>query len=208
MEKQADKSGPAILIADDNQMIVHLLGDVLINAGYRVTAVKSGEETLAVVPQIKPDLILLDVDMSGKSAFDVCRTLKQNPHTSDIPVMFVTSRRNQRDIITGFKAGGQDFINKPYTQAELLARIQTHLALRQALQKLKASEARYRELAIRDDLTDFTTPATCTRPCRDSWTCTAQDPCPSSSWILMILKSLWIPMVILTAVAPLPSWPM
>jgi len=155
MEKQAHTSGPVILIADDNQMIVHLLGDVLTNAGYRVTAVSSGEEALAVVPQIKPDLILLDVDMSGESAFNVCRTLKKNPHTSDIPVLFVTSRRNQRDIITGFRAGGQDFVNKPYTQAELLARIQTHLALRQALQKLKASEARYRELAIRDDLTDF-----------------------------------------------------
>ena len=155
MEKQDHTVSPVILIADDNRGIVRLLGDVLTNAGYRVTAVNSGEEALNVLPEIQPDLILLDVDMPDGSAFEVCRTLKKDPHTSDIPVLFVTSRRNQRDIITGFQAGGQDYVNKPYTTAELLARVQTHLALRQAQKKLKASEARYRELSIRDDLTDF-----------------------------------------------------
>ncbi len=155
MEKQDHTISPAILIADDNQGIVRLLGDVLTNAGYHVTAVSSGEEALALLPTIQPDLVLLDADMPDGSAFDTCRTMKQDPHTSDIPVLFVTSRRNQRDIITGFQAGGQDYVNKPYTSAELLARVQTHLALRQAQKKLKASEARYRELSIRDDLTNF-----------------------------------------------------
>ncbi len=155
MEKQAPTVSPEILIADDNQGIVRLLGDVLTNAGYHVTAVDSAEKALAVLPGIQPDLILLDVDMPDGSAFDACRTLKQDPYTSDIPVLFVTSRRNQRDIITGFQAGGQDYVTKPYTSAELLARVQTHLALRQAQKKLKASEARYRELSIRDDLTNF-----------------------------------------------------
>ena len=155
MEKQAHTVSPEILIADDNQGIVRLLGDVLTNAGYHVTAVDSGEKALAVLPDIQPDLILLDVDMPDGSAFEACRTLKQDPYTSDIPVLFVTSRRNQRDIITGFQAGGQDYVTKPYTSAELLARVQTHLALRQAQKKLKASEARYRELSIRDDLTNF-----------------------------------------------------
>jgi diguanylate cyclase (GGDEF)-like protein len=117
--------------------------------------VNSGEKALAVLPDIQPDLILLDVDMPDGSAFEACRTLKQDPYSSDIPVLFVTSRRNQRDIITGFQAGGQDYVTKPYTSAELLARVQTHLALRQAQKKLKASEARYRELSIRDDLTNF-----------------------------------------------------
>jgi diguanylate cyclase (GGDEF)-like protein len=155
MEKQAHTVSPVILIADDNRAIVRLLGDVLTNAGYLVNAVDSGEKALAVLPDIQPDLILLDADMSDGSAFEACRTLKQDPHTSDIPVLFVTSRRNQKDIITGFQVGGQDYVNKPYTTAELLARVQTHLALRQAQKKLKASEARYRELAIRDDLTNF-----------------------------------------------------
>jgi len=155
MEKHSHTVCPAILIADDNRGIVRLLGDVLTNEGYCVTAVDSGKKALDLLPKIQPDLVLLDVDMPDGSAFEVCRTMKQEPHTSDIPVLFVTSRRNQRDIITGFQAGGQDYVNKPYTTAELLARVQTHLALRQAQKKLKASEARYRELAIRDDLTNF-----------------------------------------------------
>ena len=155
MEKHDHTDTPTILIADDNQGLVRLLGDILTEAGYHVHAVSSADDTLAVLPKIKPDLILLDVDMIGGSAFNACRSIKQDPHTSDIPVLFVTSRRNQRDIITAFRAGGQDYVNKPYTPAELLARIQTHLALRKTQKELKASEARYRELSIRDDLTDF-----------------------------------------------------
>ena len=155
MEKHAHTDSPAILIADNNQGIVRLLGDVLTNAGYRVSAVTRGDEVAQVLPKVKPDLILLDVDMPGGSAFDACRELKKNHHTADIPVLFVTSRRNRRDIITGFQVGGQDYISKPYTSAELLARIETHLSLRRALQRLKESEARYRELSIHDDLTDF-----------------------------------------------------
>jgi diguanylate cyclase (GGDEF)-like protein len=155
MHNQEQNRTPVILIADDNQGIVRLLGDVLTNAGYWVTAVSTGDEALEVVPKVHPDLILLDVDMPDGSAFDVCRTLKKDPGFADIPVLFVTSRSSQQDIITGFRAGGQDYVTKPYTTAELLARIQTHLALRQAQQKLKISEARYRELSIRDDLTDF-----------------------------------------------------
>ena len=112
-----------------------MLGGVLAGAGYQVSAVSSKEEALAVLPKLQPDLVLLDVGLPDGSAFDICRTLKQDPHTLDIPVLFVTSRRNQRDIITGFQAGGQDYINKPYTTAELLARVQTHLALRQAQNK-------------------------------------------------------------------------
>jgi diguanylate cyclase (GGDEF)-like protein len=155
MEKQAHTENPAILIADDNQGLVRLLGDMLTDAGYRVFAVSSADEALEEVGRVQPDLILLDVDMPGESAFHACRILKQDPRTSDIPVLFVTSRSNQRDIITGFQAGGQDYVSKPYTPEELLARIQTHLALRRTQQRLKASEARYRELSIRDDLTNF-----------------------------------------------------
>jgi len=155
MEKQDHTANPVILIADDNRGIVRMLGDVLTHAGYWVTAVSTGDEALEVVPKVHPDLILLDVDMPDDSAFEVCRTLKKDSHYADIPVLFVTSRSSQRDIITGFRAGGQDYVTKPYTTAELLARIQTHLALRKAQQKLKVSEARYRELSIRDDLTNF-----------------------------------------------------
>ncbi len=155
MRKKRQSKKPVILIADDNPVSLRLLSEVLTKAGYRVAEVTNGEKALAVLPTIRPDLVLLDVDMPGLSGFEVCRRLKQDIHTSDIPVLFVTARNDKKDIITGFSAGGQDYVIKPYTRAELLARVQTHLSLRRTQQELKASEARYRELSIRDDLTGF-----------------------------------------------------
>ncbi len=155
MSKQEHSTNPVILIADDNQVIIQLLGELLTQEGYQVAEVHDGKTVLEMLPSIEPDLILLDVDMPGLSGFEVCRQLKQDPRSADIPVLFVTSRNDKKDILAGFAAGGQDYVIKPSTRAELLARVRTHLALRLAQQKLKASEARYRELSIRDDLTGF-----------------------------------------------------
>ncbi len=146
---------PIILIADDNQVISKLLGELFTREGYQVAEVSDGESVLKLLPSIQPDLILLDVDLPEMSGFDVCRKLKHDPASADIPVLFVTSRNDKKDILAGFAAGGQDYVVKPSTRAELLARVRTHLALRQAQQRLKASEARYRELSLRDDLTGF-----------------------------------------------------
>ncbi len=146
---------PIILIADDNQVISKLLGELFTREGYQVAEVNDGKSVLKLLPSIQPDLILLDVDLPEMSGFDVCRKLKHDPASADIPVLFVTSRNDKKDILAGFAAGGQDYVVKPSTRAELLARVRTHLALRQAQQRLKASEARYRELSLRDDLTGF-----------------------------------------------------
>ncbi|RUM36798.1 MAG: hypothetical protein DSY57_05055 [Desulfobulbus sp.] len=156
MKNQEDTVGkPIILIADDNQVIIKLLGELFTREGYQVAEVQDGESVLKLLPSIHPDLILLDVDLPQMSGFDVCRKLKHDPASADIPVLFVTSRNDKKDILAGFAAGGQDYVVKPSTRAELLARVRTHLALRQAQQRLKASEARYRELSLRDDLTGF-----------------------------------------------------
>ena len=156
MKNQEDTAGkPIILIADDNRVIIKLLGELFTREGYQVAEVHDGESVLKLLPSIHPDLILLDVDLPQMSGFDVCRKLKHDPASADIPVLFVTSRNDKKDILAGFAAGGQDYVVKPSTRAELLARVRTHLALRQAQQRLKASEARYRELSLRDDLTGF-----------------------------------------------------
>ena len=156
MKNQEDTAKkPIILIADDNQVIIKLLGELFTREGYQVAEVHDGESVLKLLPSIHPDLILLDVDLPEMSGFDVCRKLKHDPVFADIPVLFVTSRNDKKDILAGFAAGGQDYVVKPSTRAELLARVRTHLALRQAQQRLKASEARYRELSLRDDLTGF-----------------------------------------------------
>jgi len=156
MEKQEEENRkPVVLIADDNRVIIKLLGELLTKEGYKVAEVNDGKSVLKLLPSIQPDLILLDVDLPEMSGFEVCRKLKQNSGSADIPVLFVTSRNDKKDILAGFAAGGQDYVVKPSTRAELLARVRTHLALRRTQQKLKASEARYRELSLRDDLTGF-----------------------------------------------------
>ena len=142
-----------ILVVDDNPVILKLLDELLTRAGYQVVKAVDGEEALEVLAAARLDLILLDVDMPGKSGLTICRIIKQNPHTADIPILFVTARGDREDIIEGFAAGGQDYIIKPFTRAELLARVQTHMALRTAQQELQASVSRYRNLSILDDLT-------------------------------------------------------
>ena len=150
-----DKVVPLILAVDDNPVIIKLLEELLTRADYRVQAAVSGEAALVTLKSVKIDLILLDVDMPGKSGFAVCREIKANPQTKDIPVIFVTSRGEREDILNGFAAGGQDYIVKPFTRAELLARVQTHLTLRRVQEDLQASVVRYRNLSIIDDLTGF-----------------------------------------------------
>ncbi len=155
METFSHRAEQSILVVDDNPVIVKLLDELLSRTGYQVMKAGNGEEALEALAAMRPDLILLDVDMPGKSGFAVCRAIKQNPHTADIPILFVTARAGREDIIEGFAIGGQDYITKPFTRAELLARVQTHLALRRAQQDLQASVIRYRDLSILDDLTGF-----------------------------------------------------
>ncbi len=142
-----------ILIIDDSPVIARLLEARLTRAGYQVVQAESGDKALEILNTLQPDLILLDIDMPGISGIDTCRAIRSNARTADIPVLFVTASTDQQDIIAGFDAGGQDYIVKPSTKEELLARVKTHLALYQAQQELKASAAKYRELSFRDDLT-------------------------------------------------------
>jgi diguanylate cyclase (GGDEF)-like protein len=142
-----------VLIADDNKVIIRLMKELLSRAGYLVADVSSSEQVLTVIATIQPDLVLLDVDMPGASGFEVCRIIKQNPLTRDIPILFVTGCTERDDIIAGFAAGGQDYIRKPFTKEELLARVKTHIALSHAQQELQASVLRYRNLSVLDDLT-------------------------------------------------------
>ncbi|MDR3631816.1 MAG: diguanylate cyclase [Desulfocapsaceae bacterium] len=145
----------SILVVDDNPVVVRLLENLLERSGYRVMKAGNGEDALEIVAADKPDLVLLDIDMPGKSGYWICRSLKSNLHFADIPVLFVTALADKEDIVNGFAAGCQDYILKPFIHAELLARVQTHLALRKAHQDLQASVVRFRDLSILDDLTGF-----------------------------------------------------
>jgi diguanylate cyclase (GGDEF)-like protein len=153
MKKKEHTVERPILVVDDNPVIVKLLEAMLDRSGYPVVTAHSGQDALALLDTLLPDLILLDIDMPGLSGLDTCRVLKENPRTAEIPIIFVTASNDKNDIVAGFAAGAQDYIIKPSTQEELLARVRTHLALCKTQQALKASRARYRELSFLDDLT-------------------------------------------------------
>lgn len=154
MKKKEKTTDASILIVDDNPVVIKLLHAMLARAGYQVVQAASGQQALALLASdCLPDLILLDIDMPGVSGLEACRLIKENPRTADIPVIFVTASNDKEHIVNGFAAGAQDYIIKPSTQEELLARVRTHLALCRTQQALKASRARYRELSFLDDLT-------------------------------------------------------
>jgi len=130
-----------------------MLERMLRDDGLRVLTACDGEELLARLPDSGAELVLLDVEMPGLDGFEVCRRLRAVRR--HLPVIFVTSRGEKSDILAGFAAGGHDYLIKPCLREELLARVHTHLALLRARHRLAASEARYRELALRDELTGF-----------------------------------------------------
>lgn len=155
MRNKGKTVSQSILVVDDNPVIVKLLDAMLDRAGYQVVHAASGTEALEILATWTPDLILLDIDMPGVSGLEACRIIKTEPCTADIPIIFVTASDNKEDIVAGFAAGAQDYIIKPSTKEELLARVRTHLALCQTQKALKESRARYRELSYLDDLTGF-----------------------------------------------------
>ena len=136
-------STPAkILVVDDTPANIKLLGDLLGSKGYQVSTAVNGEEALAKVAAEKPDLVLLDVMMSGLSGYDVCRRIRADPATALLPVGMCTSLDPQQERVKGIEAGADDFLSKPVNQPELFARVKSSLrvkALHDELALLNAS---------------------------------------------------------------------
>lgn len=125
---------PTILLVDDSAVNLGVVVEGLEGHGYDVLVALDGEEALQRIEVALPDLILLDVMMPGIDGFEVCRRLKAQAATRDIPVIFMTSLGSINDKVSGFEAGGVDYITKPLQVEEARARIDAHLRLR-ALQK-------------------------------------------------------------------------
>lgn len=120
---------PKILIVDDTQLNQKLLNHLLRDS-YVTRLASDGTEALQAASAFKPDVILLDVNMPGMDGYEVCRQLKSNPQTSDIPVLFVTAMTDEKDEELGFSVGGSDYIQKPIRGAIVKARIAAHLKLK------------------------------------------------------------------------------
>jgi DNA-binding response OmpR family regulator len=119
-----------ILIVDDVPANIGPLADVLHAAGHRIAVAESGEGALEQLRFIKPDLFLLDVQMPGLDGIALCRRLKADDATRDLPVLFITALDDVTDKVKGFAAGGVDYIAKPFHAEEVLARFNAHLRLR------------------------------------------------------------------------------
>ena len=121
---------PLILIVDDNNQNIQVLGGMLAEAGYDIGVAQGGPEAMKFIEKYLPDLILLDIMMPGMDGFEVCETLKTKIRTKGIPIIFLTAKVQTEDIVRGFEAGCVDYVTKPFIQAELLARIKTHIEVK------------------------------------------------------------------------------
>lgn len=140
MNNNIDSSNPTstVLIVDDIPANLGLAVEHLETRGYRVVIAQEGEEGLQRAALVQPDIIILDVMMPGQDGFEICRRLKDNPKTQDIPVIFMTALAETEHKITGFKVGGVDYITKPMQIDEFVARVGTHLNLKTMQRQLQA----------------------------------------------------------------------
>jgi putative two-component system response regulator len=138
-ENSFQKSNCVVLIVDDIKENLGVLRSTLEPEGYKLLFANSGEKALQVIKNSPPDLILLDVMMPGIDGFETCRQLKKNNATKDIPIIFITAKNEESDIVKGFELGGIDYIAKPFRQTEVCVRVENHLQLtiyRNALKEL------------------------------------------------------------------------
>jgi signal transduction histidine kinase len=139
-----------ILIVDDTPANLALVVECLEDRGFRVVIAQDGEEGLRRAELVRPELILLDVVMPRLDGFEACRRLKALPATRDIPVIFMTSLAETGEKLTGFKAGGVDYVTKPLQVDEVFARVSTHLNLRAMQKRLEAQNGQLqREISER-----------------------------------------------------------
>lgn len=129
MEYNINKSEYKILIVDDIASNVLLLKVLLSNEKFQVTTATNGQEAIDKAHSEMPDLILLDVMMPGMNGFEVARHLKADDETKDIPIVFLTALNSMSDVVEGFKAGGNDYVFKPFNKDELLIRVMHQISL-------------------------------------------------------------------------------
>lgn len=136
---------PNILAVDDTSESLVLLYDILTSQGYQVRPADSGELALAAAAAKPPDLILLDIRMPGIDGLEVCRRLKAQEATREIPIILLSAYADTNEWVDGLKAGAVDYITKPYQHKELLTRVSTHLGLHKAKREIKQQAAALQE---------------------------------------------------------------
>lgn len=141
MTQPCPEEKPLVLVVDDDPTNLRILVSKL-NREYRLGVAKNGIKALEYMQKLTPDLILLDVMMPDMDGYEVCRRLKHDPHLADIPVVFISYIDDPDQKTRGFEVGGVDYITKPFHDAEVLARVKTHITNKQLREQLKQHNAR------------------------------------------------------------------
>lgn len=137
LDSLQDQETIEIMIVDDKSANLKLLTDILSSQGYKVRAANGGELALLSVDFRKPDLILLDIKMTGMDGYEVCRRLKAEEKNHDIPIIFISALDDVEDKVKGFNLGAVDYISKPFQAEEVLVRVKNHLQLKKMQMELQ-----------------------------------------------------------------------
>ena len=146
-----DAKTSRILLVDDTMENIQVAGELLRSKGYQVSVARDGAQALKVCAKANPDLILLDIMMPVMDGYECCGKLKADETTRDIPVIFLSAMKDTPDIVKGFELGAVDYVAKPFNAAELLARVATHLRLRNLQVEV---EQNYRDLQELEEVRD------------------------------------------------------
>jgi putative two-component system response regulator len=140
-EPSSGRRGQRVLVVDDNPQTMALMRELLATRGYEVVAVPDAAQAEAEIRRELPDLILSDVIMPGKSGYELCRELKEDPATRLIPFVLITGLSDREDKLRGIEAGADDFLNKPIFSEELFARVKSLLKLKEFTDELETAES-------------------------------------------------------------------
>lgn len=116
-----------ILVAEDEKQIADMIAFKLTNSGHQVIRAQDGEQAMLLAKQDSPDLIMLDAMMPGIGGFEVLRRLKADPALRSVPVIMVTAKGHERDVLSGLRGGAVDYVVKPFSLKELAARVELAL---------------------------------------------------------------------------------
>src|SRR6266403_4971353 len=157
------RRSPRVLVVDDNPNTMSLMEELLSSRGYDVIAVPDAFQAEAEIQRRAPDLVLSDVVMPGKSGYELCRELKENPATRLIPFVLITGLAEREDRVRGIEAGADDFLSKPIFPEELFARVKSLLKLKEFTDELETAESVLCTLGLSVEARDPYTEGHCDR---------------------------------------------
>ncbi|MBU2643408.1 response regulator [bacterium] len=141
-----DLTNISILAVDDDPINLQVIINYLSLAGAKITTAQSGSECLDRLPELKPDIVLLDIMMPDMNGYRTAEKIRQSSAVEELPIIFLTAKNQSVDLMSGFTFGGNDYITKPFSRDELITRIKFHQKLVESRKKLEKAERKYRQI--------------------------------------------------------------